>query len=142
MRSCSAARNGVQHVGRGHEEHLRQVVVHVEIVILEGDVLLGVEHFEQRRRRIAAKVRRNLVHLVEQEHRILGSRALHVLDDLAGHGADVGPPMAANLSFVAHAAQRQPHELAPRGLGDRHAQRSFAHARRSDETQDRSLWDF
>ena len=47
--------------------------------------------------------------------------------------------MAANLGLVAHAAQRKPHELAPRGLGDRHAQRSFAHARRPDEAQDRSL---
>ena len=40
-----------QRVGRGDEQHLRQIVVDLEVVIVEGAVLLGVEHFEQRRRR-------------------------------------------------------------------------------------------
>ena len=47
--------------------------------------------------------------------------------------------MAANFGFVAHAAQRQPHELASGRLGDRHSQRGLAHAGRSDETQNRAL---
>ena len=98
-------RNGVHYIGRGHEQHLREIVVHVEVVILEGHVLLGVEHFKQRRCRVAAKVRRNLVYLIQQEHGILRPGALHVLDDLAGHGADVGAPMAANLGLVVHSAQ-------------------------------------
>ena len=34
------------------------------------DVLLGIQHLEQRRRRIAAKVHRHLVHFVQQEQRI------------------------------------------------------------------------
>ena len=139
MRSCSAGGNGVQHVGRGHKEHLREIVVDVEIVILEGGVLLGVEHFKQRRCRIAAEVGGHLVDFVEQEDGILGAGALHVLNDLAGQRADVGAAMAANLGLVAHAAQREAHELAAGGLGDGHAQRSFAHARRSDEAEDRAL---
>jgi hypothetical protein len=57
----------VQHIGRGHKQHLRQVVVHVEIVVLEGGVLLRVQHFKQRRGRIAAEVRGHLVHFVQQE---------------------------------------------------------------------------
>jgi hypothetical protein len=44
-------RDGVHDVGRGDEEHLREVVVDVEVVILEGGVLLGVEDFKQRRGR-------------------------------------------------------------------------------------------
>ena len=31
-------RNGVEHVGRGDKENLREVVVDVEIVVLEGNV--------------------------------------------------------------------------------------------------------
>ena len=132
-------RNGVHHVGGGDEEHLREVVVHVEVVILEGGVLLGIEHFKQRRGGIAAEVGGHLVDFVEQEDGILGAGALHVLDDLAGQRADVGAAMAANLGFVAHAAEREAHELAAGGLGDGHAERSFADARRSDEAEDRAL---
>ena len=47
--------------------------------------------------------------------------------------------MAANFSLVAHAAQRHAHELAAGRLGDRHAERSLADARRSDEAEDRAL---
>ena len=38
----------------------------------------------------------------------------HVLQDLAGHRADVGAAMAADLGLVAHAAERHAHELAVR----------------------------
>jgi hypothetical protein len=44
----------------------RQVVVEVQVVI-GTSVLLGVQHFEQRRRRVAAEVGRHLVDLIEQE---------------------------------------------------------------------------
>src|SRR5690242_9129524 len=47
--------------------------------------------------------------------------------------------MAADLGLVAHAAQRLPHELAPRGLGDRLAERGLTDAGRADEAQDRPL---
>ena len=142
MRSCKRGGNGVQHVGRGDEEHLREVVVDVEVVILEGGVLLGVENFEQRRGGIAAEVGGDFVDFVEQEDGILGAGALHVLDDLAGHGADVGAAMAANLGFVAHAAQREADKFAAGGLGDGHAERGFAHAREVRRSRGWSLWDF
>src|SRR4051812_34899272 len=47
--------------------------------------------------------------------------------------------MAANFSFVTHAAKREPDELAPCRLRDRHTQRSFTYARRSDEAENRTL---
>ena len=50
-------RDRIEDVGRRHEQDLGQVERHVEIVIAERVVLLGVEHFEQRRRRVAAEVR-------------------------------------------------------------------------------------
>ncbi len=47
--------------------------------------------------------------------------------------------MATNFRFVAHAAQRHPHELAIRRTGDRLPERGLADARRPDEAQDRRL---
>ncbi len=131
----------MQHVRGGDEEHLRQVVLHVEVVIDEHEVLFGIEHFEQRRRRIAAEVHRHLVDFIEHEDRVLGAGLLHHLDDLAGQRADVGAAMSAHFGFIAHAAQRHANELAASGLGDAHAERGLADARRSDEAEDRALAD-
>ena len=82
-------------------------------MIVEGVVLLRVEHLEQRRRRVAAEVGRHLVDLVEQEDGVVRARLAQALDDLAGHRADVRAAVAADLGLVAHAAERQAHELAP-----------------------------
>ena len=40
-------RNGVEVVGRGDEHHVREVVVDVEVVVVEGIVLLRVEDLEE-----------------------------------------------------------------------------------------------
>src|SRR3546814_16843478 len=76
-----------------------------------------------------------LVDLVQQEQWIGRPRLAQVLDDLAGHGADVRPAVAANLGLVAHAAQRLADELPSRRAGDRAAKRCLAPARRTDEAQ-------
>ncbi len=132
-------RDGVQHVGRADEHHVRQVVLDVEVVVEEGVVLLGVEHLEQRRRRVAAEVHRHLVDFVEQEDRVERAGLLHHLDDLAGERADVGAAVAADLGLVTHAAERQPHELAVHRARDRLGQRGLAHAGRADEGEDGGL---
>ena len=49
-------RDGGDIVRRSDEEDLREVVVDVEVVIVEGSVLLGVEDFEQGRGRVALVV--------------------------------------------------------------------------------------
>ena len=74
MRSCSGSGMPCSVLAVHDEHHLREVVVEVEVVVVEGVVLLGVEHLEQRRRRIAAEVGRHLVDLVEQEHRVAACR--------------------------------------------------------------------
>ena len=102
-------------------------------------VLLGIEHLEQRRGRIAAPVGAELVDLVEQEQRVRRLRLLHALDDLAGHRADIGPAMAADLGLVTHAAQRHAHEVAAGGARHRLAERGLADPRRADQAQDRAL---
>ena len=55
------------------------------------------------------------------------------------HRADVGAAVAANLRLVAHAAERDAHELAVHRARDRLAQRRLAHAGRTDEAENRSL---
>jgi hypothetical protein len=86
-----------------HEHHLGEVEIHLKIVIVEGAVLLGIEHFEQRRGRISAKVGRHLVDLVEKEQRIAHAALGQILDDLAGHGTDIGASMAADFRLVSNA---------------------------------------
>src|SRR3546814_11291446 len=90
---------------------------------------------EQRRRRIATEILPKLVDLVQQEQWIGRHRLAQVLDDLAGHGADVRPAVAANLGLVAHAAQRLADELPSHRAGDRAAKRCLANARRTDWAQ-------
>ena len=129
----------VQRVGRRHEHHVGQVDVDLQIMVLELAVLFRVQHFEQRRCRIAAEILAQLVDLVEQEQRVHGARLLQVRHDLAWQRSDIGAAMAADLGFVADTAQRLAHELAAGRLGDRTAQRRLADARRADEAQDRPL---
>ncbi len=40
-------RNDAQVIGCGDEEHLGEVVIHIEIIVMEGIVLFRVQHFEQ-----------------------------------------------------------------------------------------------
>ena len=123
---------------RGRDEHdLREVVLRVEVVVHEGVVLLGVEDLEERRGRIAPEVHRHLVDLVEEEHGVHRPRLLHELDDLAGERADVRAPVAADLGLVAHAAEREAHELAVERLRDALRERRLADAGRAREAQDR-----
>ncbi len=130
-------RDRIEHVRGGDEEHLAQVELHIEVVIAEGAVLLRVEHFQQRRRRIAAPVRTDLVHLIEDEDRVVRARAPDGLEDAPRHRADVGAPVAANLRLVPHAAERHAGELPPQRRGDALAERGLADTGRADEEQDR-----
>ena len=135
MRSRSGGGIGSSNVRRGDEHHLRQVERHLEVVVGERVVLLGVEHLEQRRRGIAAEVVAELVDLVEHEDRVVGAGLLHALDDAAGQRADVGAAVAADLGLVVHAAERDADELAAEGAGDRLAERGLADAGGPDEAR-------
>ena len=112
LHAVEQRRRDVHGVGRGDEHHVGQVVLDLDVVVDERVVLLRIEHLEQRRRRIAAEVLAHLVDFVEQEQRIAHADLGHVLQDLAGHRADVRAAMAADLGLVAHAAERHADELA------------------------------
>ena len=63
--------DGVEIVGGGDEQYLREIVINVEVVVVECRVLFGVEHFEQCRCRVAVHgVLRHLIYLVEHEDRV------------------------------------------------------------------------
>ena len=121
----------LEHVRRGDEHHLREVEIDVEVVVAKRGVLLGIEHFQERRRGVAAEVGTQLVDLVEHEDGVIGAGFSDPLDDPARHGGDIGAAMPADLGLVVHATQADPHELAAQGLGDALAQRRLARARRA-----------
>ena len=72
---------------------------------MEGVVLFGVEHFEQRRCRVALEVVAYLVDFVEDEDRVRRPRFLYALNDAAGHGSDVGAAVSAYLGLVVQTTQ-------------------------------------
>ena len=127
--------DGVQGVGRGDEEDLRQVVGDLQVMVREGRVLLGVQHFEQRGRGVAAKVRAQFVDFVQHENGVDRAGALHGLQDAARQRAHIGAAMAPDFGLVPHAAQGHAHELAPQGLGNGTPQGGLARARRPHEAQ-------
>ena len=108
------------------------------IIVAEGVVLFGVEDLEQRRERVALIARRELVHLVQHEHRVAAPRLAHRLRDVAGKGSDISAPMAANFRLVMHAAQTDAPELKAERLGDTLAEGGLADARRPHEAQYRT----
>ena len=102
-------------------------------------VLLGIEHLEQGRRRVAAEVLAELVDFVEQEQRVAHADLGQALENLARHGADVGAAVPTDFGFVTNAAECHAYELAVRCLGDRLAERSLADARGADQAEDGRL---
>src|SRR6266581_2462173 len=91
-------------VRSGDEKYLGQIVFDVQIVILEHVVLFGIKNLQQRRTRIAAKIRAQLVYFIKQEDGIHGAGFLHHLNDLTRERSDVGAAVPPNFSFVTHAA--------------------------------------
>ena len=66
---------GVEHVGGGDEQDFGKVERDIEVVVAEGGVLLGVEHFEQGAGRVAAEIAAELIDFVEHEDRVVGAGA-------------------------------------------------------------------
>ena len=129
----------IETVRGAHEHDVRKIEIEFKVVILEFRVLFGIEHFEQRRGRIAAEILTQFVDFIEQEKRIARPGLLEVGNDLARHRANVSAPVAADFRLVTHPAQRLAHEFTARCPRDRFAQRRLAHSRRADKAQDRPL---
>ena len=131
--------DAAQVVGGGDEQHMAQVIGDVQEVVLEGVVLLGVQRLQQGGRRVAPEIPRQLVDLVQQDQGVLAFGGDHGADDLAGHGADVGAAVAADLGLVPHAAQAEPDVLAVEAFGDGAGDAGLAHARGAHQADDLGL---
>lgn len=59
-------RDGVKDIGGADEEDLGEVKGHVEVVVPERVVLLGVQQLEQRGRRVALHAAPKLIDLIDQ----------------------------------------------------------------------------
>ena len=103
--------------------------VDLEVVIAERVVLRRIENLEKGGGWIALKPRADLVDLVQHEHGVHRARLLQGLDDASRNRPDVGAPVPTDFSLVAHASQRDPHELPVHGPGDGLAERCLADAR-------------
>ena len=105
----------------------------------ERVVLRRVEHFQQRRRRVAPEIRADLVQFVQQNDRIPALNAAQRLNDPSGHRAHISAPVAANFRLIAHAAERDAGELAPQRVRHAFAERGFADAGRADQAENRAF---
>ena len=106
-------------VRRADEQHRRQIKGLIEIVIGEGRVLRGVEHFEHRGGGIAARsTGGHLVDFIDHQHRVVHLHATQRLQEQPRERSHVGAAMPTNLRFVAHATHRNTVERAPDARGD------------------------
>src|SRR5690606_5224419 len=98
-------RNGVQHIGCGYEKDLGKIKGYFQIVVCKGVVLLWVENFQKRRRRISPEIRSELINLVKDNDWIAAAHRLHGLDNPPGHGADISAPVPPDFRLIPHSAQ-------------------------------------
>ena len=129
-------RDRVCDVRGADEKDLRQIVLDIEVVIVEGMVLFGVENLEQGAGGVAAKIGRHFVDLVEKQHRVDGAGLAHHLDDLARKGTDISAPVATDFRLVSHSAKRKSDKLPTGCARDRPRERGLAGAGRAGKTQD------
>lgn len=128
--------DGVGAVGGGDEEDRGEVEGDVEVVVGERVVLGWVEDLEERGGWIAAEVAAEFIDFVEEDDWVASAGAADFGDEAAGHGTDVGAAVAADVGFIANAAEADAREVAAEGLGDALAETGFADPGRAEEEED------
>ena len=131
--------NSAQVIGGCDKKNLRQVVAHLEKMVVKTVVLFGVKNLEQRARRISLRTHTQLVDLVKNQDRVGDPCLLNLLKDAARHGSNVGLAVPANLCLVAHSSKRHAHVGTPQCFGHGAAQRGLTHPRRSVEAKNRAF---
>ena len=66
-------------VGGADEHHIREIVVHLEVMVVKGMILFRIQHLKHRGSGITAMIHTHLVDLVEQEQRIPDTCLGHLL---------------------------------------------------------------
>src|SRR5580765_3348229 len=105
----------------------------------ESVVLRGVEHFEQRRSRVAAEIGAHLVQFVQQNHGVAALDTTQSLNNPARQSADISAAMPTDFGFIPHATQRNAGKLAPKRISHAAAQRCFPNAGWTNKAKDRAF---
>ena len=126
-------RNGVERVGGGDEEHVREVERNLRVRVGELAVLFAVQHLQKRGSRVASEIAANLVDLVQKDHRGVRFGLFDRGQNSSRHRADVGFSVAADLRLVANASQRDAHVLPFKRLRNRPDDGRFAGSGRSEK---------
>src|ERR1700686_4494230 len=128
--------DGLGDVRGGDEQHLREVIRDLEIMVAEFPVLFRIEPLEQCRRWIPPKVGADLVDLVEHDHRVARPGGAHRLNDPSRQCSDVRATMTSNPRLIADSAKAHAHKLAIQCPRDTAAERRLADAWGAYEAQD------
>jgi hypothetical protein len=132
-------RDSIQHIGGSDEHHLAQVKGDIQVIIPEIPVLLGIQYLQQCGRGIPPPVGAKFVHLVQHDHRVLGSDPSHGLQDPARQGADISSAVAADLGFIMHPSEAHAHEFSIERPCNGLAEGCFADPRGSDKAENDPL---
>ena len=104
-------------------------------MVQEGVVLFRVEHLQKCARWVPVDATTDLVHLIDEDERILRTDTLECLNNLSRKGTalesarvtegkglvdapDIGPSVALDLRNVRQPAHGKPEELPPKGSSD------------------------
>ena len=118
---------------------MREIVVDVEIIVVEGAVLLRIQHFEKRGRRVSLEIAAELVDLIEHHYRVGCAGPCDAVDDPARKGSHVGFPMTPDLGFVVHSAEGNPDVFPAECPCNGLSEAGLAHARRPVEAENRGF---
>jgi len=98
---------------------LGQIEGDIQVIIPEAAILLGVEDFQQRCRRITAEMRPNLSTSSSINDGVVHPGAPDGLNNAPRHRPDVRASMPTQLGFIMHATQAHALEGASQGTRNR-----------------------
>src|SRR5690554_541899 len=135
LHTVQQRRRNIHGVGGTHEHHIGKVVIHFQVMVVEGVVLFRVQDLKQGRRRVTPMVHTHLVDFIKQEQRVFHLYLGQLLQQLARQGADVGFAVTTDFRFVTHATQGHAGVFPVGSLGNGLPQRGLAHTGRPYQAQ-------
>ena len=106
---------------------------------MESLVLFRIERFQERRSRIAAKIRAHFIDFIQKKKGIFCFCMSNGFDEAPRHGTDVGAAVPADFSFIMDTAQRNTGEFFVQRTGNRAGKAGLTDTGRSHKANDRRL---
>ena len=104
-------------IGRGYEHDFREIERNFQEMIGKFFILFRIEHLQQCGRRISLKSGTHLIHFIEQEHRVIGSRVLDSVYNSARYSSYICSVVTPYLGLVANSAKSHSYEFPSRSSG-------------------------